>query len=211
MIGIYKLTSPSGKIYIGQSYDIEYRMRYYRSNNCKQQRKLYHSLLKYGFENHLFEVLEEIQEQNKVILDALEIKYIRKYVESGHKMLNLAHGGISSGMHSEETKEIIRKKRALQKPPTLGKIYKPKIHTCKLPPKYGEFWKGRKHTMEAREKQRLAKLGKPNYCHKLVMNIYTGIYYDSLTDAAFSVGTSMKNMSNRMRGISRNFTGLIYV
>ena len=60
MIGIYKITSPSGKIYIGQSVDIEKREKEYLSiSNCKGQRKLYNSLLKYGFSEHIFEIIEE--------------------------------------------------------------------------------------------------------------------------------------------------------
>ena len=46
--GIYKITSPSGKIYIGQSKDINLRIIYYKNARCKCQQKLYYSILKYG-------------------------------------------------------------------------------------------------------------------------------------------------------------------
>lgn len=59
MIGIYKITSPSGKIYIGQSIDIERRSKIYKKEDCKGQPKLYGSLVKYGFSKHIFEVIEE--------------------------------------------------------------------------------------------------------------------------------------------------------
>lgn len=60
MIGIYKITSPSGKIYIGQSINTKKREKEYLSiSNCKGQRKLYNSLLKYGFSEHIFEIIEE--------------------------------------------------------------------------------------------------------------------------------------------------------
>jgi len=58
MIGIYKITSPSKKIYIGQSIDIEKRFKYYLNLNCKKQTKLYNSLKKYGYKKHFFEVIE---------------------------------------------------------------------------------------------------------------------------------------------------------
>lgn len=59
--GIYKITSPSGKIYIGQSIDIENRWLIYEkyTNSCKNQVKLYNSLMKYGWNNHDKEILEE--------------------------------------------------------------------------------------------------------------------------------------------------------
>ena len=39
-IGIYKLTSPSGSIYIGQSWNIEHRMMNYKNHHCKDQPEL---------------------------------------------------------------------------------------------------------------------------------------------------------------------------
>ena len=60
MIGIYRITSPSGKIYIGQSIDIKKRFSQYKSlYNSKNQIALHRSFLKYGIINHSFEVIEE--------------------------------------------------------------------------------------------------------------------------------------------------------
>jgi predicted GIY-YIG superfamily endonuclease len=58
-IGIYKITNPKGKIYIGQSIDIERRFKEYKKLTCKKQPKLYNSLQKYGVENHKFHIIEE--------------------------------------------------------------------------------------------------------------------------------------------------------
>ena len=67
MIGIYKITSPSGRIYIGQSRNIENRFKQYESSSGRGQIKLNRSFLKYGIINHVFEVIEEckICELNK--------------------------------------------------------------------------------------------------------------------------------------------------
>ena len=46
--GIYKITNPKNKVYIGQSKDIIKRWYYYKTLHCKSQIKLYNSLLKYG-------------------------------------------------------------------------------------------------------------------------------------------------------------------
>ena len=61
MIGIYKITSPSGKVYIGQSVNIIKRFYAYRSISTKQQPILHRSFIKYGVENHKFEVIEECE------------------------------------------------------------------------------------------------------------------------------------------------------
>lgn len=60
MIGIYKITSPSNRIYVGQSKRIERRFRDYKLLlQCKTQVLLYRSFLKHGVENHSFEVIEQ--------------------------------------------------------------------------------------------------------------------------------------------------------
>jgi group I intron endonuclease len=59
-IGIYKIISPTGKIYIGQSKNIYFRWdNHYQKLRCEEQYKLYNSLKKYGPENHKFEIVEE--------------------------------------------------------------------------------------------------------------------------------------------------------
>ena len=57
--GIYKITSPSNRIYIGQSIDIERRFKSYKTKKAKNQPKLFNSFLKYGTDNHQFEIIEE--------------------------------------------------------------------------------------------------------------------------------------------------------
>lgn len=61
IIGIYKITSPSGKIYIGSSKNIRARIQKYKKLNAVKQTRIYRSLLKYGVENHIFEIVEECE------------------------------------------------------------------------------------------------------------------------------------------------------
>lgn len=62
MIGIYKIINPKGKVYIGQSINIENRKRIYsffKSYKNSIGPKIYNSLLKYGWKNHIHEIIEE--------------------------------------------------------------------------------------------------------------------------------------------------------
>lgn len=62
MIGIYKITSPTGRVYIGQTVDIVRRFKQYKKGiSCSTQVKLHSSLQKHGISNHLFEVVEECE------------------------------------------------------------------------------------------------------------------------------------------------------
>jgi group I intron endonuclease len=59
MIGIYKITSPTRKIYVWQSCNIEKRFKAYKHIQTKTQIKLYRSFNKHGIDNHIFEIIEE--------------------------------------------------------------------------------------------------------------------------------------------------------
>lgn len=91
---IYKITSPSLKIYIGQACDYEKRLKRYRIMACKQQKKLFNSLNKYGVERHLFEIAHELPHDiTQAVLDEYEKLYINQYKYCGSDMLNLTEGG----------------------------------------------------------------------------------------------------------------------
>jgi group I intron endonuclease len=60
MAFIYKITNPKGKIYIGSTkQQIHKRWQRYYNLDCKTQRLLHRSLIKYGISNHKFEIIEE--------------------------------------------------------------------------------------------------------------------------------------------------------
>lgn len=56
---VYKITSPTNRIYIGSTSNIKKRWGDYRCEDCKSQRKLYNSFKKYGVNNHKFEIIWE--------------------------------------------------------------------------------------------------------------------------------------------------------
>lgn len=84
-IGIYKITSPKGRVYIGQSVRIELRFKCYKRLDCKTHRRLYSSFIKYGVDSHIFEILHEC---DVVDLNKLERHYQDIYNVLGKKGLN---------------------------------------------------------------------------------------------------------------------------
>lgn len=152
--GIYKITSPSGKIYIGQSRDILARFKIYEKNDCKNQRKLKFSLEKHGYENHTFEIIEEC---SKELLNEREIYYIKFYdtFDTKHGM-NLTSGGSNPAV-SDETKKLL----------SLATKGKPKImskeHIAENTRRILEENKkriGTKHSEESKKKISQSHLGK---------------------------------------------------
>ena len=80
MVGIYKITSPSNKIYVGKSIDLDERKKNYKyEGRRKKQHKLNNSINKYGWENHLFEIIEICEEEN---INDREIKKICKQTKN---------------------------------------------------------------------------------------------------------------------------------
>lgn len=107
---IYKLTSPSGRCYIGQTIHLDRRMKSYRRLNCKEQQKLYKAIIKYGFENMKLDILFQYNSNNRdrlnIILDAMEKFCIKKH-DSVHSGYNIRFGG-TGGKCTEETLEKMR-------------------------------------------------------------------------------------------------------
>lgn len=103
MIGIYKITNPKGKIYIGQSTNIKERFRKYNKLSNKRQIKLYNSFQKYGVSNHQFEIIEECSEYQ---LNEREMYWGNYYNVMGDNGLNLRLGK-GRGSCSENTKSKI--------------------------------------------------------------------------------------------------------
>lgn len=94
MVGIYKITSPSGKVYIGQSIDIYRRWNSYKSASCESQRRLFHSFFKYGYDNHKFEIVHKLPSDiEQEILNRYEQLYMDLYRYCEIELLNLQDVG----------------------------------------------------------------------------------------------------------------------
>jgi group I intron endonuclease len=106
---IYKILSPSNKVYIGQTWDYKKRMSGYKNISCKRQPKLYNSLLKYSVDNHSFTIVHELPEDiSQGVLDTYEQLYIDQYRDCGIQLMNIREAG-SHGKHSQESIEKLRK------------------------------------------------------------------------------------------------------
>jgi group I intron endonuclease len=102
---IYAVLSPTGKIYIGQTWDLYHR---YKSGVSKNQRLLYRSYTKHGEEAHkLFTLLEFKGAVTQAELDTWECFYIEDYKAKGHQLLNIREGGGNNGRMARESKAII--------------------------------------------------------------------------------------------------------
>lgn len=219
MIGIYKITSPSGRVYIGQSISIEKRFNAYKSINCKDQTRLYRSLLKYGVDKHKFEVVVECEENQ---LNDLERYYQDLYNVVDEKGLNcrLTNSYDRSGKLSEET--IKRKSESVQglKNPMFGKSHTEEVKILISLKNKGRIQSDEEKLKRSESRKIFYELnhgpwkgkkgGKaPNA--KKVINIKTNIIFDSLVDASQFYGIKYHTLKPKLNGRRKNNTLLKYL
>ena len=118
--GIYKITSPTGKVYIGESYNLNSRCRrYLNPNKIKGQKAIYNSILKYGHESHNIEILELCDES--ILLE--RERYYQEQFNSVENGLNCFYTGTKDKKkkHSEETIKLMSEKSSGENNPFFGK------------------------------------------------------------------------------------------
>src|SRR5690606_2356046 len=157
--GVYKITSPKGRVYIGSSKNIDERLMYYKKLWCKSQTKLYNSLKKYGFENHKVEIITECDIEDML---AIELHWGLFYNVLDRKAgLNskLPKNGEEYRVVSEETREKLRKHFTGKPSPKKGIKTGIPAWNKGLKLITPHPMKGKKHTKESLEKMRKASLG----------------------------------------------------
>lgn len=122
--GIYIIISPTANVYIGQSVNVDARVRTYQKGHCKTQRRLYNSIQKHGWNNHFYEIIEycpieSLNERERYWQDDYQV------ITSEYGMnLKLTTTNSKSGITSDETK---RKQSEVQKGRILSEEHKMKI------------------------------------------------------------------------------------
>jgi len=209
---IYKITSPSNKIYIGKTVNFKKRVRYYKYESCKKQKFLYNSIKKYGWTKHKIEILVQGNFNNK-LLSELEINNIRLFnsYNSKHGM-NLTKGGEGCDglILSEETKDKLRvimiermKDQSLRDAHSIKMLeyYKNNTHPSL----------GKQRSLKTRDKMKNHwNINNASPC-KEVIDTSTNQVFDSIKQAANHFNYTYKTLSNWLNGISPNKSTLKFI
>lgn len=249
MIGIYKITSPTGAIYIGQSKNIESRITHYRRVLCKSQFRIYNSLVKHGWDSHTFEIIEECTEEQ---LNEREEHYVKFFdtFNTDHGM-NLRPGGGNHKLSEESKRRISIGNKGKVRPQhildALSKLHKGKTISEKQRLDHIKFMTGRKASEEARANMRIAQqkprkpdspetsrrrseaarknVSRPGQLERMikgregkipagaktVINLATGVFYDSATEAAKCHNIKYDWLKHRLNGTRKNNTNFMYI
>lgn len=142
--GIYKITSPLGRVYIGQSKNLIKREEDYQKLNCKKQIRLYNSIKKHGWENHKFEIIEYCSTE---ILNERE-RYWQEYYDV------LSRKGLNCFFVNTSDKQMVMSDFIKKK---ISKSRKGKFSKEENP-----FY-GKRHTQETKDKISKANSGVNSY------------------------------------------------
>jgi len=231
IVGIYKITSPSGKIYVGQSKHIEKRFYDYQIARCEQQRRLFNSLFKHGWKNHIFEIIEECDKEE---LDCRERYWQDFYdVKSREKGLNCK---LTACGDLVEEKTIIKIRNLNpdhvgkgvlkgEKHPNWGRKYseferfklsvsKDKISDVDKLVLLDSFVEGdleKRYSARNKKQIQLKQEKEIHHKSKIILDTNTGVFYYSLRELCTLYGFNYHTLKNRLRGALKNKTPYIYV
>ena len=225
MIGIYKVVSPVGKVYIGSSKNIQARFRFYKRLHAEQQPRLYYSLKKYGYDSHTFTIIEEcsfeslfIRERywqeyfdvtgpnglNCLLVDTDELPRIVS--DESRLKMSLSRKGVSKSLeHVKNQADSLKKhKRSKEHCENISKSLKGRKQSEETIQKRVEKQKGQKRTSETKEKLRKAMLErdctwrKPVLQFDLEMNLIKK--WGSALEIADTLGYSIFYIRDTSRG-----------
>lgn len=191
MIGIYKITSPNKRVYIGQSINIEKRIIRYRNLHCQGQPKIYRSIKKYGWNSHNFEILLECE--------ASELNNKERYFQD---LFNTIENGLNCTLTMENGKSGTQSKDTIEKR-RIGMLGK---HNGNKNPMFGK-----KIKESSKQLQRDKLSGELNYLSKIILNTETGIFYYGLNEASKSIDMVKGTLWANLKKYKTNTTSFIYV
>lgn len=196
--GIYKITSPSGRIYIGQSIDVKYRFDTYRrlGNTVKSSVKLYRSLKKYGYANHTFEVIELCDIE---LLNTKERYYQDKFNASSSKNLNCI-------LTKTDTKSGVGRRVSEKQKKQISKVHKGKVLSDVTIDKIKIARSKQIITIEHKK-----NISKNSGSARVVLDLNTGVYYNSVKELTNLYKMSHNGMICKLINRVKNKTSFIYV
>lgn len=229
---IYKITSPSNKIYIGQSINIQKRIKQYKRLCCLTQKVLYNSLKKYGFDNHIFEIIEECDMSELNIKERYWQEYynslapnglnsmltetnVKKRVVSKETSLKLSNSkkGYNNPMYKvKKSEEHKNKMSLLMKNRVFTEEWKLKISESKKGNKNSMY--GKKMTIETKQLLKNALIEKfsgfNNTRSRIVLDLENGIFYYNVKDASMYNNINQNTLRSMLIGNMKNKTKFIF-
>lgn len=196
LIGIYKITSPSGKVYIGQSVDINRRFGTYKSlrSSVKTSVKLYRSFLKYGVDKHTFEILDLCTKQD-----------LNKYERFYQQVYNSISNGLNCVLTGCDGKPRENQPMTEKQKMQISKVHKGKVLSKETIDKIKTARANQIITKDHKE-----NISKNSGSARIVLDTLTGVFYNSVLEASRYYPIKANTLVCNLSGKNKNKTNLIY-
>ena len=146
---IYKIVSPSNRVYIGQTISLQRRLSAYKRNDCKGQKRLFNSFNTYGFENHNFEVIEECDDD--------KLNERERYYQDFYSVLS--KNGLNCKLTNTSDKRLVHSEDSLKK---ISEASKGRTWSEERKKQFSQKRIGLKLSEESKKKISIANSGKNN-------------------------------------------------
>lgn len=108
---IYKITNCiNNKIYVGKAINFANRYKYYKYNHKYGRMYIYRAMNKYGFDNFIFELLEECNTESLIERENYWILKLESNIKTKGYNLRIDSKENSGWSHTEATKKLISSK-----------------------------------------------------------------------------------------------------
>lgn len=125
---IYKISSPTKKIYVGKTYDLRKRINCHKHASKKDSNIILHnSIGKHGWENHVLEIIEEVDDSLLNEREMFWIEELKTYCYDNPNGMNMTKGG--DGQRTTWIHDIKRREKQSKRYSGKGNPFFGKRHT----------------------------------------------------------------------------------
>jgi group I intron endonuclease len=191
---IYAIQNPDGKRYVGSTSCMKRRMNQYKNLHHKHQRKIVESIVYHGWESHSVSILLECKEEQRFYWEAYFGHMLNCIGENG---LNLSLPSVNDEWNStsDETRKLIGMSKKGSIPWNKGIAFLKGEDNPMYGVKRSDEWKA-KHSLRS---MIMNKKGADHFRSKVVLNLESGIFYDTCKEASVSHCIPYSTLKQRLR------------
>ena len=208
---IYKITSPTERIYVGKTYNLSQRIDDYKCKRYNSKKSIImDSIKKYGWNNHKIETIENIEDSLLNEREIFWISELKTYHYEHEQGMNLTKGGDGQRHSWKDDKERVAKAklRCGENAPMYGKKL-----SIEAKEKLSKFWKERHKQTNYKFPKWVKELSRKKACKAVVCYNSNGEFigeYESTVEASRYLGVNRRTAADAVNGLQTHTKNIIF-